>query len=159
MHHEIAKIVGDFEQGRLTRREVTARLVGLVAVAAGIGSDAAARQEARGTFQATGLNHVALRVTDIARSRDFYIQHLGLKVARESGSSCFLTFGEDFLALFRGPEAKMDHYCYAVRDYSVESAAEKLRAQGLVPRTQGNRIYFDDPDGLEVQLSAARHTP
>ena len=158
MMDPVERTLDDFQKGRLTRREAAARLVPLVAALAGIGKSARGNQESPGTFKALGFNHIALRVTDIPRSRDFYIRHLGLSVSRESSGSCFLDCGEDFLTLFRGSEAGLDHYCYAVEDYDVRSAAEKLREQGFAPRVTGNRIYFDDPDGLEVQLAATGHS-
>ena len=50
-----------------------------------------------GTFQATGLNHVALNVTSVPKSRDWYIKHLSLKVIRDGGEdNCFLGGGDDF---------------------------------------------------------------
>ena len=55
----------------------------------------------------------------------------------------------------------MDHYCYSVKNFDVKLAEDKLRAAGFqpeVPRGTG-RIYFRDPDGLTVQLSARSHRP
>ena len=46
------------------------------------------------TFQGVGLNHIAIRVSSVQRSRDFYQKLLGLPVLRESGSNCFLGLGE-----------------------------------------------------------------
>ena len=48
----------------------------------------------------------------------------------------------------------MSHYCYSIPGYTVGKAAETLRGVGLEPRVRGQRIYFDDADGLEVQLAA-----
>ena len=155
MRDRIDGILEALEAGRVNRRQAAAALAGLVTAMTGFGTSAQA--ESSSTFQATGLNHIALRVTDIPRSRDFYIQHLGLSVRRESASSCFLNCGDHFVALFRSSEPQMDHYCYAVKDYDVETAAEKLRGRSLSPRVSGRRIYFDDPDGLEVQLAAEGH--
>ena len=54
----------------------------------------------------------------------------------------------------------MDHYCYSVKDYDVRDAERKLKAAGIEPRVRGgNRIYFEDPDGLTVQLAAETHLP
>ena len=156
MTGRIERTLEDFEKGRLTRREAAARLLTFVAAFAGFGKSARGSQESP-TFNAVGLNHIALRVTDIPRSRDFYIKHLGLSVLRESSGSCFLGCGDQFLTLFRSHEPGLDHYCYAVEDYVVGSAADKLRAQNLSPRVAGNRIYFNDADGLEVQLAAKGH--
>lgn len=155
MERQIDRMVQDFERGRLSRRDLVGSLSLLLAAAAG------GRAAAAGTtpFQAVGLNHIALSVTDVGRSRDFYVQLLGLSVARESESSCFLTCGDHFVALFRSRQSGMDHYCYAVENYSVQEAAEKLRSRSLEPRISGNRIYFSDPDGLTVQLAASGHRP
>jgi len=155
MEREVSRLLEDYETGRVTRRQVVARLA-LLGAAIGAGGPATA--EERPTFKAVGLNHIALRVTDVARSRDFYRQHLGLSVASESlPGSCFLQCGPQFVALFRGNQAEMDHYCYSVPGYDQQDAARKLGAQRIEPRLAGNRIYFPDPDGLEVQLADPSH--
>ncbi len=167
----ISKLVKQFEQGSIDRRQLVAGLGTLVAFAAGRGraagqetADAVETVEspAEPTFRAVGLNHIALRVTDVLRSREFYKRHLGLQVVRDGGErNCFLTCKDGFVALFQNKTPGMDHYCYSVIDYDVNSAEQKLRQQGFEPRVvrDDGRIYFDDPDGLEVQLAAASHRP
>ena len=93
-------------------------------------------------------------VTDISRSRDFYQQHFGLETMSESPSSCFLRCGKNFVALFRDTKPAMDHYCYAIERYEPADAVKRLKAAGLAPDRRGNRVYFKDPDGLEVQVAA-----
>lgn len=159
MNAAIGRMVSAFESGRMTRRELIASLSGLVAVAAS-GPAGAQNVSSDAMFQATELNHIALRVTDIARSRDFYVKHLGLTVDRESSGSCFLTCGpRNFVALFRNDTPALDHYCYSIEDYDVRDAEAKLKAAGFDPRVTGNRIYFDDPDGHVVQLASTEHMP
>jgi len=160
MESEVGRTLDQYETGRLTRRELVARLAALAAAAGAGGRLGAAPEETGSTFEAVGLNHVALRVTDVERSRDFYLKHLGLRVARESlPGSCFLDCGPDFVALFRGGQPGMDHYCYSVPGYDQANAARRLRGQGIEPRLAGRRIYFPDPDGIEVQLAAPNHRP
>ena len=65
-----------------------------------------------------------------------------------------VTCGDDFLALFRSGEASMDHYCYTIEDYEPDKVVKQLTAAGLKPERHENRVYFPDPDGLTVQLSA-----
>jgi catechol 2,3-dioxygenase-like lactoylglutathione lyase family enzyme len=148
-------LVEDFERGLLSRRQLASRLMGLGAALAVMPRTAGARQGDSPTFQATGLDHVALNVRNVPRSRDFYIKHLGMKVIGESGeNNCFL--GSDdgfFLTLFKGEQPGLNHYCYAIRGYNADHAEEKLKAAGLKPRREGNRIYFPDPDGIEVQVA------
>lgn len=150
---EIESIVREFENGRLSRRGLIAALTGLVATASASGSAPSAGES---TFKATSLNHIALRVADVDRSRVFYSRHLGLREVRGGPASSFLTFGAGFLALFRGGPG-LHHYCFSVEGYGVEDAARKLRAAGIEPDVQGQRIYFPDPDGLIVQLAGLDH--
>ena len=157
MQTRIERIVDDYEGGRLTRRQLIAHLAAFAALGGGAGGPAPAAAEPAGTFRAVGLNHIALNVADVARSRAFYVEHLGLSVSSESRSSAFLRCGDEFIALFRSSEPGLAHYCYAIEDYSVRSAAERLESKNISPRIAGNRIYFDDPDGLEMQLSSPEH--
>jgi catechol 2,3-dioxygenase-like lactoylglutathione lyase family enzyme len=158
-----AKIVADFEQGRLTRRQLVSRLMGLGAALAALKGTAWAQESdatnasdsSRATFQATGLDHIALDVTDVARSREFYQRHLGLRVIRGTGEdSTFMGADRDFfLTLFRADRPSLNHYCYAIEHYDPADAVERLSAAGLQPRRTGNRVYFPDPDGLTVQVA------
>jgi catechol 2,3-dioxygenase-like lactoylglutathione lyase family enzyme len=157
-----AKLIDDYEQGRLSRRQLVGRLLGLGAAmamledftrgqTAGQGGAADAEQA---TFQATGLDHIALDVTDMARSREFYIKHLGLRVIRGDENALFLGADRDFfLTLFRADRPGLNHYCYAIKKYDPDDAFERLADAGLRPRRTGNRVYFPDPDGLTVQVT------
>ena len=161
MESEVARLVEQFEFGQISRRQLVAGLGSLVAVVSGARRTLATDEQAS-TFQGVGLNHIALRVTDVPRSRDFYIKHLGLTVARDGGqNNCFLNCGKNFVALFRGDEPRMDHYCYSIKDYDVNKAEAKLKDEGFDPRVQrrAGRIYFRDPDGLTVQLASSSHRP
>jgi catechol 2,3-dioxygenase-like lactoylglutathione lyase family enzyme len=156
MQPDIAEtLVEDFERGVLSRRQLVSRLMGLGAALTVMQREAEANQAEGGTFQATGLDHVALNVSSVPKSRDWYIKHLGLKVIRDGGEdNCFLGGGDDFfLTLFKGEHPGLNHYCYAIKGYDVEKAEEKLKAAGLKPRREGNRIYFPDLDGITVQVA------
>ena len=166
-----SKLVDEFEQGRLSRWQLVARLVGLGTALATLKSTGAAQEAVQGaaskaekpTFQATGLDHIALDVTDVKRSNEFYIQNLGLRVIRGDENASFL--GADrpsrasgsnddfFLTLFRADRPGLNHYCYAIENYDADNAMERLAAAGLRPRREGNRVYFPDPDGLTVQVT------
>lgn len=158
MHAELERMIGAFEEGKLTRRQLISRLGALVATLAGTARLDAAQQK-RNTFEALGLNHIALSVTDVPRAREFYKQHLGMKVLSESQHNCFLGCGEHFVALFRSPQPGLDHYCYSIKDYDPDKVVEKLKSAGLKPRRHDNRVYFDDPDGITVQVAGSDHRP
>jgi catechol 2,3-dioxygenase-like lactoylglutathione lyase family enzyme len=106
------------------------------------------------TFRATGLDHIALDVTDVPRSIEFYEQHLGLRVIRGDENASFLgAEREFFLTLFRAERPGLNHYCYAIDHYNADDVMERLAAAKLRPRREGNRVYFPDPDGITVQLA------
>ena len=158
MEKAIVRMVEQYECGQMSRRELVAGVSSLVAALASASRLSADNHLApvEPTFTATGLNHIALQVTNVPRSRDFYVKHLGLTVRRDGGdSNCFLDCGSHFLALFRSHEAKMDHYCYSIDNYDVDRCETKLKDQGIEPRVvrRDGRIYFPDPDGLTVQLA------
>ena len=170
MQAQLTQLVNDFEHGRLSRRQLITQLMAAGAAVAGAQGCVHAGQlvaahassplsadppAATPTFKATALNHIALAVTDVARSRKFYETHLGMTLRRDGGEqSCFLSCGKDWLALFKAKEPRMHHYCYTISDYTADSAVARLEAAGLKPKRRSNRVYFDDLDGLEVQVSA-----
>ena len=153
----ISKMIEQFETGAITRRELVGGVAAVAATLAGISTSHAAEES---TFKATGLNHIALNVTDVNRSRDFLTKHLGLTVSRQAGdNNCFLTCGDNFVALFRAQEAELNHFCFSITDYDVAEAEKTLDSENLSPRREGNRIYFEDPHGITVQLAAGEHRP
>ena len=107
----------------------------------------------------SGIDHLALRVSDIERSARFYAEHLGATVRSRSSSSIFMDVGAQWIALF-GPGAAstgfaptppgVDHVSFqptAVR--SFEERTKALRDHGLDPQSPpgSGRVYFKDPDG------------
>ncbi len=152
MDQLISKMLQGYELGRVSRRQL---IQGLAAVAA----SAHAIPAYGSTFQGVGLNHIALRVTSVQRSRDFYQKHLGMPVIHESQENCFLGLGKNFLTLFQNQNPGLDHYCIAIEKFNADSVLETLKGQGLNPRRPSgtDRVYFPDPDGLEVQLSSVDH--
>lgn len=158
MNQTIIELIDAFTRGRMSRRELIAAMSGLVAAAATGHTLPAHGDDAAPTFKALALNHIALRVTDVPRSRDFYMKHLGMTIANESlPNNCFLNFENGFLTLFRGNEPRLDHYCYSIENYEVQAVAAKLRSVGIEPRIEGDRLYFPDPDLHTVQLASPNH--
>jgi catechol 2,3-dioxygenase-like lactoylglutathione lyase family enzyme len=151
MESTISQLLARYENGGLSRR----RLIQGLAALAGASQAAVAAP----TFTGVDLNHIAIRVTDIPRSRDFYKNLFGMPVIRESGTSCFLGLGNNFLTLFKNEKPGLDHYCIAIQNFDADSAMQTLTSQGRRPRRAAgtDRIYFPDPDGIEVQISARDH--
>lgn len=162
MESRISTLLSHYERGKISRRQLVAGMSSMIALlgtgslpGAGKRQESGQSDEAEPTFRATGLNHIALQVTDVPRSRDFYVRHLGLTVRREGEQNCFLNCGKHFVALFKSDTAQMDHYCYSIDEYDVGECEARLKAEGIEPRVvrSDGRIYFPDPDGLTVQLA------
>ena len=155
-----AALVDEYDRGRLSRRDLVARLTALGAAAALCGRAAAAEpgDGAGPLFAGRNVDHIALGVSDVARSVAFYERFLGLKKLRGDGRSAFLgrPDGGFFLALFRAEKPGLDHFCFGIEDYDPAAAAATLKAAGEEVRQTSGRTYFKDPDGIEVQLAAKR---
>ncbi len=151
MLNQISDFLGRYEAGQMSRRDL---VFGLAALAATSRSSAQSS-----SLKGSEMNHIAINVPDVQRSRDFYRELLDLPILDETPNSCFLGLGEgNFLSFFRGGLG-LNHYCLGIEDYEVEQVMSELSRKGLEPRrTAGtDRVYFDDPDGIEVQLAAAGH--
>ena len=55
-------------------------------------------------LQVTGIDHVVFHVKDLARSKKFYIDFLGMDIEHESSWQCFLKCGSQGLALFEAED-------------------------------------------------------
>ena len=156
------RVVNGFLAGQVSRRELIVRLMALGAGVGGISrlagawqSDGASPAAPPPTFAAKSIDHLALSVKDVELSSAWYRKHLGLTTMSSSRGSAFLRCGNgrDFLALFQNDTPGMHHFSFGIEKYDQEEAAKRLRDAGLTPKLRGNRVYFDDPDGLEVQVS------
>lgn len=149
------RLLEAFASGRMSRREAAARIAALALAATATGSAARATEQGDPTFRASGLNHLGLRVSDVARSRDFYRAHLGMSLIRDNApGNVFLRSGEHYLGLFRSSSPGVDHFCYTVEGYDADRAMARIESAGMTPRRDEDRVYFDDPDGLEIQLDS-----
>jgi catechol 2,3-dioxygenase-like lactoylglutathione lyase family enzyme len=123
--------------------------------------------KARAAVVTRGLRHLALKVVDVEKSKDFYLRHFGMRVVwQPDPDNVYLSSGCDNLALHRvsADELKggqrLDHLGFIVASpEEVDRAAEILAAQGIPlrhpPRTHrdGSRsLYFADPDGNVIQV-------
>ena len=118
------------------------------------------------------LGHVVLRVTDLQRSEEFYNGLLGMDVCArfdEQGmKGTFFSLGNHHdLAIFEvsgsdaaaGKQAAgLDHVAFRIGD-SLEvlvDAKAELEAAGIIPNPVDHEVtqslYFDDPDGNNVEL-------
>ena len=119
------------------------------------------------------IHHVAIIVSDYRRSREFYVEKLGLPVLGErfrperNDWKLDLAVGGGQLELFSNPDAPprpdrpeargLRHLAFRVTD--IEAAVAWLNAMGIEtepiredPVNGGRITFFRDPDGLPLEL-------
>lgn len=116
------------------------------------------------------LEHVNLTVSNVERSASFYCDLLDLKVRWKgtiSDGTPAAHVGDDrcYLALFQAEQpgrapsdytvVGLNHFGYVVE--SLDAAKRRLATLGVEPHSEqdyepGKRLYFLDPDGIEVEL-------
>lgn len=119
-----------------------------------------------------GLRHLALRVRDIRKSKDFYLRIFGLKVVWEPDpQNCYLSSGIDNLALHEvpaegpaghasTPTSPLDHFGFIAGSPQVVNAWAAWAEQNGVTivnlpkqhRDGSYSCYLADPDGNTIQI-------
>jgi ureidoacrylate peracid hydrolase len=115
--------------------------------------------------RARKLHHVALQVSDLQRSLDFYVRLLGFTLTKREA---FRDSGKELAATAQGlglvgpckgtgPESgTLEHLCFEAT--GVDTLAENAKANGYKivrgpgPGPYGRTVYIEDPDGNEVEL-------
>lgn len=128
-------------------------------------------------FRPLGLDHVVLRVADVARAKSFYCDVLGAHVEKvqEALGLHQLRAGRALIDLVEldgelgrkggaGPGAEgrnMDHLCIRIEPFDEAAIRAHLERNGVVPgdvvsrygaEGQGSSMYITDPDGNSVEL-------
>jgi catechol 2,3-dioxygenase-like lactoylglutathione lyase family enzyme len=118
------------------------------------------------------LDHVAMTVSNLERSTEWYKDLLGLerRYQQYTGDDlAMLWAGEtSYLALFRATpeqahlkasrqELSMQHFAFRVDRKNFDRAFQELESRGieyrLVTREITHALYFFDPDGYELEVA------
>ena len=119
MERIIARMLEDFEHGRITRRQLIQSLV-LAATATGTAGAVALAGDERKGFSALAVNHISYQVADYAKTRDFYADLFGLKVVADTGKQCRLVLNDSntFIIPRNAPSEvtppRIDHIAYTI---------------------------------------------
>lgn len=127
-------------------------------------------------FHVLGLDHVVLRVHDLARMQRFYCEVLGctldrprpeLRMVHLRAGSAFvdlLAAGDESVLDGSPPGAaarNLDHLCLRIEPFDAGAIVAQLAAHGVRVEEVRNRygadgygpsIYLDDPEGNRVEL-------
>jgi catechol 2,3-dioxygenase-like lactoylglutathione lyase family enzyme len=125
--------------------------------------------------QTSGMHHVTIRCTDLARARLFYIERLGFPVVLEEEGLFIFAAGQSAFGV-RGPASEtraddafdpfrvgLDHIALACNDaVELRRFADALAAAGIentgvkTCSTLGKEyVAFKDPDGVKWELYMA----
>jgi catechol 2,3-dioxygenase-like lactoylglutathione lyase family enzyme len=116
-----------------------------------------------------GMRHIALKVTDMVRSKPFYRDVLGMDVVWEPDpQNVYLSSGCDNIALHEvsqnfvkgAAEQQLDHLGFVVETIEgVKELESAFRARGVtiihpfkLHRDGSASFYCADPDGVVIQL-------
>jgi len=159
MEHVVARLLHDFENGKMTRRQLIQSLT-LAASAVTAATAAPAAGGGATVLTATYLNHVGFQVADYGKSRDWYAELFGLKVLADDGRKANLGVGESQLIFHprKTPTTPtVDHVCLTIADWDTNkdvrgSVEEELKRRGFKIRNTEHSFHFNDPDGFELQV-------
>ena len=113
-------------------------------------------------LKTTGIDHTVLHVKDVAVSKRFYTEVLGMIVNHESSWQAFLWCGSQQVALFQvgegvdiKPGDDLNHMALRLDAGTYDEVKAYLEQNGchVHGRPGDDRcIYFEDPDGHRLQL-------
>jgi catechol 2,3-dioxygenase-like lactoylglutathione lyase family enzyme len=161
MEQIIAKLLQEFEHGKMNRRQ----LIQSLTMAASVAGAAAPAPAAEGKgFQAVTVNHISYQVADYAKTRDFYADLLGMKVSHDDGKQCYMSFGNTFLLPRNARQGvtapRVDHIAYTIETWDKDAVETELKRRGLSlrPDTEDS-FHVKDPDGFDLQISGKNMKP
>lgn len=149
----------------------------------GASASASQTQAKKHPIDLFGIDHVVLRVNDLAGMTEWYETVLGCRVARrnEKFQMVHLDAGSSLIDLVdragplgggsssdiskKGPET-LDHLCLGLTDFDEEAIREHLSAHGVAIAMElgvrygkggyGESLYFEDPEGNRIEIKQSR---
>jgi catechol 2,3-dioxygenase-like lactoylglutathione lyase family enzyme len=113
------------------------------------------------TPSVTGLNHVTLAVSDLQRSFDFYVSLLGMKPHVRWARGAYLSTGNLWFCLSTDQASPAQDYTHVALSVDAAELPQWRRrfSEAQVPlwkenTSEGDSLYFLDPDGHQLELHA-----
>lgn len=160
------KLLGDFEQGKMSRRQLIKSLA-LTAVAASAAGAVPAAAAVGTGFEAVAVNPIVLDVEDHTKTRDFYVDLLGMTVLKEFPKQSRLQCGKTiFLVRNRTANTpRLDHFGIELKHWDKKAVEAELKRRGIQTKWEGmppdtpDRTLVIGPDGFQVQISGENYQP
>jgi hypothetical protein len=128
----VEKMLGDYERGVLSRRQLAVTLAGLAAGAATLATPARAAP----SLKAITLNHVTIHILSVGES------FFGIEQKPDV--------------------AALDHFDFGLEGWDAAAMRAKVAAAGLKltsgARGDDESFKFNDPDGFVVQVNGPKYT-
>jgi catechol 2,3-dioxygenase-like lactoylglutathione lyase family enzyme len=181
METVINGLLTDFENGKMTRRQLIQSLALAAAAAAPVatvGAQTASTIPAAtgpAAFKTVWLDHISYAVTDYRKSTAFYRDLMGWEIRNDNGKNqCTMKIGdigEIIIRNRREPDATagaqtppalitgvINHVSYGIANWNTEGVKAELEKRGLKPRPDmvGDNFksfHVKDPDGWDLQIS------
>jgi glutathione S-transferase len=97
----------------------------------------------------TGLNHITLAVSNVAKSLNFYAETLGFTPKAKWDHGAYLSLGELWLCLSVDKVCIGDdytHYAFSIPSEEFDVFVERLRSSGITEwktnKSEGKSVYF-----------------
>ena len=160
MSEATEQLLTQYENGRISRRELLGALAILTATAA-----APAPADAAPIGSVASFNHVSVFVPDVQKSVTFYQDLFGLPVLTRQDPGINLNCGTGFLGVYPLPattrDSRIDHLCLGMPNFDADAVLKQLTGRGIKAniRMRGDtkELYFTDPDGIRVQLQDVKY--
>lgn len=180
MESTIARLLEDFENGKMTRRQLI-RSLSMAALAAPAASLAAAQPAtpapaAKAPWKTVWLDHISYSVADYKKSAAFYADLMGWEVQNDNGTNqATLNIGNIGSIIIRNARQRpenpqpsqpgrppltgvINHISYGIEPWNTEAVEAELKRRGLNPRPDMvgddfKSYHVLDPDGWDLQIS------
>ncbi|TDC52752.1 VOC family protein [Jiangella ureilytica] len=115
-------------------------------------------------FMATAINHLSYWVADYGKTRDYYLEMLGMSLLFDDGASCAVGFGTPVRALHikqaqgEQPAPMVDTFGVSIADFDADEVAAKLDFH-QVPheRADDGSVIVHDPVGYTFTICPEDH--
>jgi catechol 2,3-dioxygenase-like lactoylglutathione lyase family enzyme len=172
MELTISRLLGEFEKGTLSRRQLVQALAMILVAPAAAARPELAPSEPHlpaAEWKTVWLDHISFQVADYKRSAAFYSSLMGWRVTQDTGSEAVLDINGRGGIIIRnypkgeGPPstnvtAVVDHISWGVEPWDTDAVKRELDKRKLNPEadmdTMGFRsFHVKDPDGWDLQIS------